>query len=102
MTLDESITNVSRETGAQGGVVPHLALGVLATEAGTGVIAVIVAACLVTGTVRVDHTLRLAFSVRVPEQPRGTRALTLVSHLAGDGPGTAGVGAAGVSDYWLS
>ena len=83
-------------------MVPHLALGVLATQAGTGVIAVIVAACLVTGTVRVDHTLRLAFSVRVPEQPRGTRALTLVSHLARDGPGTAGVGAAGVSDYWLS
>ena len=102
VTLDQSIADVSGQTRAQGRVVPDLALGVLTTQAGARVIAVIVAACLVTGTVRVDDTLGLAFPVGVTKQPGGTRALTLVSHLARNGPWPTGVGAAWVSDYRLS
>ena len=83
-------------------MVSDLALGVLTTETRAWVIAVIVAACLVTGTVRVDDTLWFAFSVGVTKQPGGTRALTLVSHLARNGPGPTGVGAAWVSDNGLS
>ena len=102
VTLDQSVADVSRQTGAQGRVVPDLALGVLTTETRAGVIAVIVAACLVTGAVRVDDTLGFAFSVGVTKQAGGTRALTLVSHLPRDGPGAAGVGAAWVSNNGLS
>ena len=102
VTLDQSIADVSRQTGAQRRVVPDLTLGVLTTQTRTGVIAVIVAACLVTGAVRVDDTLGFAFSVGVTKQAGGTRALTLVSHLPRDGPGAAGVGAAWVSNNGLS
>lgn len=102
VTLDQRVADVSGQAGAEGRVVPDLALCVLTTQARAGVIAVIVAACLVTGTVRVDDTLGLAFPVGVTKQPGGTRALTLVSHLARDGPRPTGVGAAGVSDYRLS
>ena len=102
VTLDQRIADVSWQAGAEGRVVPDLALCVLTTQARAGVIAVIVAACLVAGTVRVDDTLGLAFPVGVTKQPGWTRALTLVSHLARNGPGPAGVGAAGVTDYRLS
>ena len=102
VTLDQSVANVSRQTGAQRRVVSDLALGVLTTETRAWVIAVIVAACLVRGTVRVDDTLWFAFSVGVTKQAGGTRALTLVSHLPGNGPRTAGIGATGVSDNGLS
>ena len=83
-------------------MVSDLALGVLTTQTRTGVIAVIVAACLDTGAVRVYDTLWFAFSVGVTKQAGGTRALTLISHLPGDGPGAAGVGAAWVSYNGLS
>ena len=102
VTLNQRVADVSGQTGAQGRVVPDLALGILTAQARAGVIAVIVAACLVAGTVRVDDTLGFAFPVGVTKQPGGTRALTLVSHLARDGPRPAGVGAAGVSDNRLS
>ena len=83
-------------------MVGHLTVSIGPTETWAGINTVKVPALLASWTVRVDDTLRLAFSVRVPEQPRGTRALTLVSHLARDGPWPTGVGAAWVSDYRLS
>ena len=83
-------------------MVPHLALGILATQAGTRVIAVIVAACLVTGTVRVDHTLRLAFSIRVSEQSWRTGALAVVSDLPWNGSRAARVGITRISNIWFS
>ena len=100
--LYQRIAHVARQAGAQRGVVPDLALRVLAAEAGTRVVAVVISACFVPGTVRVDHALGLALLVRVPEQPGRTRALTLVPNLAGDGPGPTRVGVTGVIDDWLS
>ena len=101
MTLHQSIPDVSREAGTEWRVIPHFALSVPATGPDTGVIAVIVPACLGLGTVAVDDTLRLAFSVGISEQSWRTGALAVVSNLAGDGPGTTGVGITRISNDWL-
>ena len=102
VTLNQSIANVSWQAGAERRVIPDLTLCIATAEASTGVIAVIVTTCLVSATVRVDNTFRLAFSVGVTEQSRGTGADTLLSHLSCNGPGTTGIGVTGVIDDWLS
>ena len=102
MTLHQGVANVSRQAGAQRRVIPHFALSVPAASPYAGVIAMVVPACFSQGTVAVDYTLRLAFSIRVSEQSWRTGALAVVSDLAGDGPGTTGVGITGISNDWLS
>lgn len=102
VALDQSIANVAWQAGAERRVVPDFTLSIATTEAGTWVIAVIVPACLVSATVRVDNTFRLAFSVGVAKQSRGTGADTLLSHLSGNGTGTTGVGVTRVIDDGLS
>ena len=102
MTLHQSIADVAREAGTEWRVIPHLALSVPATGPNTGVIAVIVPACLGLGTVAVDNTLRLAFSVGISEQSWRTGALAVVSHLPGNGSWAAGVGITRISNVWFS
>jgi len=60
ITNAEWITNVTGHTTADGRVVNHIALGVEATRAGTGIAALLINAGLMTGTLSIDGTLRTA------------------------------------------
>ena len=97
-TLNEGIANVSREAGTDGRVIPHVTLGIATTDAGTGVVALVVTARLIQGTVAVDNTLWLALNVRIPEVERGTGAL---ASLRANLPGGQGAAATGVRLAWI-
>ena len=102
MTLHQGVANVSRQAGAQWRVIPHFALSVPAACPYAGVIAMVVPACFSQGTVAVDYTLRLAFSIRVSEQSWRTGALAVVSDLPWNGSRAARVGITRISNIWFS
>ena len=87
----EWVSNVSLVTNAQRHVIPHTAVGIDTTEAGTGVLTLSVDASLVLGTLRVDDTLWSAVW-RLANHVRETRAVTRAPEVAGRiGVGTTGV-----------
>ena len=97
-TLNQGIANVAREAGADGRVIPDVTLGIATADPGTGVVALVVTARLVQGTVAVDNTLWLALNVRIPEVERGTGAL---ASLRANLPGGQGAAATGVRLAWI-
>ena len=58
--MTEGVSNITLVADANGNMVPHTAIGVEPTKAGTRVLTLLPYASLVSGTVRVDHTLRSA------------------------------------------
>lgn len=80
-TLNKSIANVSVEAGADRGVIPHITLGVTATNSRARIVALVVTTRFVQWTVAVDNTLGLAFNIRISVVERRARADTFIPDL---------------------
>lgn len=94
-TLNQSIAYVSVEAGADRGVIPHVALGVTATDPRTRIVALVVTASLVQRAVAVDNTLGLAFNIGISVIERRAGADTFFPDLPWwQSTTTAGVGVA--------
>ena len=96
--LDQCVSKETGQAGADRRVAANLAFCVATANAGTGVVAVEVAACHVVGTVGVYDTLRLALAIGITLVVGRAAALTVISNAAWYGANTTRIRLTRVSD----
>ena len=100
--LHQGVADVARQTGADRRVSSDFTSGVSSTDPRAGVVAVQVLAGHVGWTVWVNDTLWFALGVWVALVVGRTGAFAVVSNLARNGAGPAGVGITRIGYLWFS